>query len=223
MVFDSGWGGELVADFLEEEIGVVEVIRVIDWRNAPYEQKNQREICDAIEEALSGFFGKVDVFVLAGFASSRALDLIRKRRPMERFVGFRYGQFKRALKTNEGFKALILAEKSEQERPEFWRLVERLEERDIIVEIPNCEGWAKMIDDGDMKIGLIEEELGKYVDSRRLGVDAVIICNTHFWDIRQEIREVLKWPAQIIDQKWEVLHAVCRALELKGGDGRRRK
>ena len=34
VVFDSGFGGELFADYFEEEMPVVEIVRVIDWRNA---------------------------------------------------------------------------------------------------------------------------------------------------------------------------------------------
>ena len=34
VVFDSGYGGELFADYLEEELPLVDIVRVIDWRNA---------------------------------------------------------------------------------------------------------------------------------------------------------------------------------------------
>ncbi len=39
--FDSGWGGELVARYLEQELEIVEVIRVIDWGHAPYSEKRK--------------------------------------------------------------------------------------------------------------------------------------------------------------------------------------
>ena len=45
VVFDSGFGGELFADIIEEELPVVEVIRVIDWRNAKELQNNPRKSC----------------------------------------------------------------------------------------------------------------------------------------------------------------------------------
>ena len=34
VVLDSGFGGELFADKLNDQLSIVEVIRVIDWRNA---------------------------------------------------------------------------------------------------------------------------------------------------------------------------------------------
>ena len=43
VIFDGGFGGELFADQLEAELDVVEVIRVIDWRNAEKILKSRRE------------------------------------------------------------------------------------------------------------------------------------------------------------------------------------
>ena len=34
VVFDGGYGGEFFADRLQDELPVIEIIRVIDWRNA---------------------------------------------------------------------------------------------------------------------------------------------------------------------------------------------
>ena len=42
VVFDCTYGGELFADQLEQEYPIVEVIRVIDWRNSETIQSNPR-------------------------------------------------------------------------------------------------------------------------------------------------------------------------------------
>ena len=34
VVFDGGYGGEFFADQLEAELPILDIIRVIDWRNA---------------------------------------------------------------------------------------------------------------------------------------------------------------------------------------------
>ena len=34
LIFDSGYGGELFADWLNEEMPILDIIRIIDWRNA---------------------------------------------------------------------------------------------------------------------------------------------------------------------------------------------
>lgn len=34
VVFDSGYGGELLADYLEDALPVIDIVRAIDWREA---------------------------------------------------------------------------------------------------------------------------------------------------------------------------------------------
>ncbi len=35
VVFDCGIGGELFADYIENELAIIDVVRVIDWRHSP--------------------------------------------------------------------------------------------------------------------------------------------------------------------------------------------
>ena len=62
-VFDSGFGGELFADKLEEELPIVEVIRVIDWRNAKKLQNNPLKSRAIIKKALKPYINKVDLII----------------------------------------------------------------------------------------------------------------------------------------------------------------
>ena len=89
VVFDSGWGGEVVADYIEEEISILEVIRVIDWRNAPYAGKSTAEILQHIENALRPYWGRVQAIVLAGFIPSLVADILQSRHPDTRLVSFK--------------------------------------------------------------------------------------------------------------------------------------
>ena len=51
VIFDSGYGGEFFADKLEEEVPVIEVVRVIDWRNASQILSGPRSARKAAEAA----------------------------------------------------------------------------------------------------------------------------------------------------------------------------
>ena len=50
VVFDGGWGGELVADYLAEELQTIEIERVIDWKHAPYDNKTISEMISKLSE-----------------------------------------------------------------------------------------------------------------------------------------------------------------------------
>lgn len=62
VVYGRGRGGEVVAEYLEEELGVIEVIRVIDW--APAEAVGEEWLARA-ERNLARFWGRVAAIVLA--------------------------------------------------------------------------------------------------------------------------------------------------------------
>ena len=87
VVFDSGWGGELVADFLMRELTTVEVVRAIDWVGAPYCGKSVEGIYELVDVNLQRFIGNVDLIVLGGYAASLALGYLREKYPQQKFVG----------------------------------------------------------------------------------------------------------------------------------------
>ena len=67
VVFDGGYGGEIFADYLQENLPIVETIRVIDWRNAEkilLKAKDARRVADA---ALRPYIGKVDLIIFANY------------------------------------------------------------------------------------------------------------------------------------------------------------
>ena len=65
VVFDSGYGGEFFADWLEEEIPVVKVTRVIDWRNAALLLENPKKARKIAVDDLHPHIGKADLIVFA--------------------------------------------------------------------------------------------------------------------------------------------------------------
>lgn len=76
VVFDGGCGGEAVAEFLAEELQVVEIIPVIDWNHAPYDNQDSCEICRLADMSLQKYIGKVDLIVLGGYVASMALEFL---------------------------------------------------------------------------------------------------------------------------------------------------
>ena len=88
VVLDSGFGGELFADKLKENLQVMEIIRVIDWRNADKYMHGKREARHAAEEALRPYIGRVDLIIIANFLLSiTSLKYFRRKYKNQRFVG----------------------------------------------------------------------------------------------------------------------------------------
>ncbi len=158
VVFDSGWGGELVADFLAEELTTVEVVRVIDWAHAPYCGKNMEEICELIDRVLQRYISKVDLIVLGGYAVSLALDFLREKYPLQKFVGMGIN-YDLILRTrNFPGQVTLLMDGLTSESEVRQELREALPYSTLI--IPDCSGWEELINENLMTEEILRQDLG---------------------------------------------------------------
>lgn len=242
VVFDGGWGGEVVANFLEEELNVVEVARVIDWQNAPYDEKSAEEIASYAEANLQEYFGKVDLIVLGGYAAGLAKKFLCEKHPEQKFVGpeINYDLVLRARSYPE--QVAVLAGKTVYNSIVRTEVREKLPYSTLI--LPDCGGWEELINEDVMTKEIVRTELAwdfilqkqknrtlgeivieeaKTAGRKKMKPDAVLILNTHFWTIREELEEAFGWKVRMIDFRQKFLHDVCSALKLRGVDGNRSK
>lgn len=160
VVFDGGWGGRNVANYLADELGIVEVECVIDCGPRPYELMNSEEICVLAEEKLKPYLGKVDLIVLGGYMSSLALDALREKYPDQRFVGMDI-DYRLIRKTKRKPLAVTVMGDAPLVRLPVWsELRTQLPEATLIA--PDCSGWESLIDMGEMSSDVIKVELSEY-------------------------------------------------------------
>ena len=158
IVFDSGWGGELVADFLMRELTTVEVVRLIDWAHAPYCGKNVEEICELVDAVLGPYVGRVDLIVLGGYAVSLALGFLCEKYPEQKFVGMgiNYDMILRS-RNFPGQVALLMDRlTSESELRQELRVA--LPFSTLL--IPDCTGWEELINENLMTPEVLRKDLG---------------------------------------------------------------
>lgn len=156
VVFDGGWGGEMVADYLEEELGVVEVVRVIDWKNVPYDNKNTEEVFRIVEDNLRVYIGKVDVIVLAGYAVSLVADRMRRCYPEQKFVamGVNYDLILRARTYPD--KVVVFA--GANVNAELAQEIRRNLMYSTLI-LPDTGGWEELVNEDLMTLEIIKAEL----------------------------------------------------------------
>lgn len=210
VVFDSGWGGELFADYIEEEIPILEVIREIDWRNAPYGSRSKEEIFRLTETAIKKYIGRADIIVIAAYLMTEiSLEKLKKKYPEQKFLGFQL-----RLKKNVGKKILVLASEALAGTTAF----RGLEKTGREVDFARCDGWEKLIDDGEMRRDDLERVLS--CEDKN---STVLLGSTHYKDIKTDIEQIFGWQGTVVDDFQRVLSEMCMALKLRGLDGRRSK
>lgn len=302
VVFGDGWGGEMVANFLQTELAMVEVIRVIDWHDGPYERKTRPEIYALARKHLATHVGRVDLIVLGGYAISLVCEDLRKCYPQQCFVGMDISYHQIQNSRHPRNQMAVLLNELLVEAGVCDEIQNNLPESTLI--IPDCSGWEMLIDIGEMSAEVLYAELKPYFalcspqESLRqssyhhlqgygrahkistplklqilrfltntactlrpnpalatiteatfpsdhetrntndsssdsvidpdvspdltmelLKPDTILVLNTHFWEIEDELQDIFGASVRIIDFRQKLLHDVCLALKLRGISG----
>lgn len=204
VVFDSGWGGELVADFLMRELTTVEVVRAIDWVGAPYCGKSVEEIYELVDLNLQRFIGNVDLIVLGGYAASLALGYLREKYPQQKFVGMSINYDMVLRSRNFPGQVVLLMDRLTSESELRQELRMALPYSTLI--IPDCTGWEELINENLMTEEILRRDLGSDFILTTPGRRRQRAANDElsFDDIATQV--VVKKP-EIFDSKEQALRA----------------
>ncbi len=214
VVFDGGFGGELFADLLEEEVPIIEVTRVIDWRHAEALNSGMRMARQVAEKALAPYFGKVDLIVLANhLLAMTSLKYFRKKYPGQKFLGV-----KMELPEKRRRECLVLTTGAMTHTLIYWNYVHRLRARTKTLRL---DAWPGMIDDGVLSAKEISTTL-ELEEVSRQPKDIVLGCTT-FRDIERELRGYFRGQVKVYDGFDEALNATCKMLKIRGGLGKKKK
>jgi len=155
VVFDTGWGGELVAGYLARELSVVEIVRVIDWGHKIY--SGMALDIDTVMQFLAPYIGQVDVIVLGGYTVGVMLQALRSAYPEQIFVApsINYDKILRARQYPE--KVAVLMNDTVRASRMFRELREKLPYSTLI--LPECANWEYLIDNNLMTGEIVRTEL----------------------------------------------------------------
>ena len=224
LVFGDGWGGELFARRLKENLAVVEVERVIDWRHAPYGRKNWEEVARLTERAIRPYIDEVDSIILASYEATVAvIDQLRDKYPEQNFVGFepRMMELLPADSAQSKTRRLMLAG-SEAVRRSIGYKVERsrLSVRYEIVEV-DSSSWSELINRDELTAEALRTDLARqgitnlgYATEHRL--DAILLYSTELAEQRELMEEVLGWQIYVVSDFERMINEIAVVLGLKG-------
>lgn len=211
VVIDSGFGGELFADKLQENLQVIEVIRVIDWRNADKYMNSKRLARHTAEEALSPYIGKVDLIVIANFfLSITSLKYFRRKYKNQQFAGISLVMPSTFIDRN----TIILTTTAVCKTTNYKNYIARLKRRTLTVPL---DDWPAKIDDGELTREEIESVLREITVTKRFFPKEIILACSQFNDIKSELNSIFKNNIKIHDSFNDLYHDTVKALHLRGG------
>ena len=211
VVFDGGFGGELFADYLNEKLPIVDVIRVIDWRNADKLLTKAKEARKVAETSLRPYLGKTDLIVFANhFLTITSLKYFCRKYKNQKFIGLN-------LKQPDSFEkrdTLILTTKAVTKTINFHNYLFRLKRK---VKILALDSWPAKIDDGELSYEEISKTINLSLLKENFKPKDVILACAQFSDIKTEIRACLGHNMKIYDSFDDAFRKTCKVLRIRGG------
>lgn len=208
LVFDSGWGGELFAKQLEQEIPVIDVVRMIDWQVGTYARLSDDEILEQTVRNISQVVGKYDLIVIASFTiSAVALRGLKQRFPNQEFMGFK-PKIPAGVKKLNGGNVIILASSIVKNTNEYKQMINKIN-KVTVIEPEIADEWIERIDHDELEREEIFREFGRY------DPDAIVCFETAFSDIKENVEQCFGWRTAFYDQMKEEIDGISRILNTR--------
>jgi len=183
-IFDSGIGGKAVAKTISELIPHATIISVDDRKNMPYGNRKSNEIIRLTINAIQPLVdSNCDAIIIAcNTATTVAISSLRLAYPDIIFIGIE-PMIKPASMITKSKSIAVCATKSTLNSKRYINLKNDWA-KNIKVFEPNCDNWAKLIEDGklnDIKIDSVVKSLVKN------NVDVIVLGCTHYHWVKQRI------------------------------------
>lgn len=217
VVFDSGYGGEIFADKLEEELPILKVVRVIDWRNADDFLISPRTARRQAMEALKPYIKRVDLIIFANYLlTATSLKYFQRKYKNQKFCGLKLPCPNNSLKR----PTVALATKALAKTINYHNYLFRLKRK---VDTLCLDDWPALIDDGEMNEEMIRTKFKEFFLKYKYKPCEVIIACSQFNDIIPELKSVISRNIKIHNGFDEAIRDTCKLLKIKGGTGKKRK
>lgn len=209
-IFDSGIGGEAVAQSLRTAFPEADIITVNDREHVPYGDRTPEDITALTDAAIQPLLnGNCDIIILAcNSATAAAIETLRTRYPEQLFIGLEPMVKPAANMTRTGTVA-ICATPATLSSDRYHRLKETFA-HDITVLEPDCSGWARMIEDNEINEDHIEETVETVCAQ---GADVIVLACTHYHWIGEVIDRAAAGRATVIDPSDAIANRIRSILE----------
>lgn len=195
-VFDSGIGGQAVAERLAELLPDAEIISVNDHDNVPYGSRLAQNIIELSDSAMQPLFNaRCDAIVIAcNTVTTVAIQVLRERHPNTIFIGIE-PMVKPAATITKTKTIAVLATPATLASDQYTQL-KKLWATDITVLEPDCSAWAALIESGHTQHIPIENMVNELVSQQ---ADVIVLACTHFHWLKKRAEDAAGSRATVLE------------------------
>jgi len=183
-VFDSGVGGEAVANTLRQLLPTADIISINDHDHMPYGNRDPKEIIRLTKNAIKPLLDeRCDAIVIAcNTVTTVAISALRSVYPDVNFIGIE-PMVKPAAKMTKTKHIAVCATPRTLQSDRYKELKNNWASEIEVIE-PDCSNWAELIEHG--KSDEIDiDSVSKSLIERN--VDVIVLGCTHYHWIKQRI------------------------------------
>lgn len=186
-VFDSGIGGQAVAEELQRLIPTATVVSINDHNNVPYGGRPRIEIIQLTQKAIQPLLDATyDAIVIAcNTATTNAIQLLRHDNPTQKFIGLEPMVKPAAALTITGAIA-VLATPATLQSPRYAALKKEFAASIRVLE-PDCSTWATLIENGQENDIPLAETIQPLLQQ---SVDVIVLGCTHYHWLKADIQKI---------------------------------
>jgi glutamate racemase len=209
-VFDSGVGGQSVINAIKKELPELEIVYKDDKKHLPYGSKTVEEIHQFVRPIFKEFIEDgCQVIVIA--CNTVTTNLISQLR--EEFSVPMIGMEPAVKPAAEATKTKIIAVCATPRTlaSERYKWLKEQYAAGIKVLEPDCSDWALMIENNQIDRNKIASTVEEVITD---GADQIVLGCTHYHWIEDEIKQLAKRRAEVIQPEKPVINQLKRVLAL---------
>lgn len=210
-IFDSGIGGEAIADSLRATFPDAVITTINDASHLPYGTKTQDEVIRLTDAALRPLLASgQDVIVIAcNTATAFAIDYLRSAYPEQKFIGIE-PMVKTAVNLTTSGIIAVCATTGTLSSDRYRLLKERYATGTTVLE-PDCSDWARLIENNQLNRSHVIDAINGVCDK---GADVIVLGCTHYHWIKDLIDEIADGRAKIVEPSQAIGRRVSELLQL---------
>jgi glutamate racemase len=203
-IFDSGRGGELIAEGVQKLLPMHEYLVVNDREHVPYGSRSDTEIITLTDAAIRPLLdsGCSIIVVACNTATMAGIETLRSQHPDKKFVGTE-PMIKPAALESTTKKIIVLGTPLTMKSARYADL-KAMFAREVQVTEPDTTSWAARIESGDAE-SISFDELEALV---RDGYDTIVLACTHYLALKKRLQTEL--PNTLVLEPTE---AIARQVE----------
>lgn len=193
-VFDSGIGGEAIAQALGEYFPDADIATVNDRAHLPYGDKSPLEIRRLTNTAIQPLLGRDVVVIACNSATTAAIDWLRNTYPDQKFIGIEPMIKPAASLTRSGVIG-VCATPATLYSASYRQMIEQHASHLTVLE-PDCSSWAQMIEQRTTNQTEIRQTLDALTGR---GADVIVLGCTHYHWIKDLIVDHVGPSVQVLE------------------------